>query len=108
MNLLKILKSLIEEHNFSAALSKNHITFRKNPPKGTRYGKGRLLGRKGPPLDNYRLEIKNNDVSIFRMIVKTAGMSGRPYFIPEKRKLLSVDIHDPRSLNAIRDWLKAL
>lgn len=96
MNLLKIMATLIEEHDCTAAINKRrgYITFKKNNARDK--------------IASYRLTIRGMDAHVMRVYIRSKGMNGRPFFIPEDKKLLSVDLHDPRSLKAIRDWLTTL
>lgn len=99
MNLLKIIASLIEEYECDASINirRSYITFNLRAPR--------------TKLDNYRLSIQGMDAKISRIIIKSrhsAGPNGRPYFVPEDRVLLSVDLYNPHSLDNIRGWLKTL
>jgi hypothetical protein len=96
MNLLKMLATLIEEHDCTAAINvaRNYITFKLKEPRNK--------------LDSYRLSLNKMDANISRVYIRTKGNNGRPFLIPETKVLLSVDLHNPRSLQAIRDWLKTL
>jgi hypothetical protein len=100
MNLLKLMVSLIEEHDCSTTVNdqRNYITFKKNGGLRTISG----------TLDYHRLSIKDTKARIMRVRMESKGNNGRPFFIPDQKVLLSVDLHDPRSLKTIRDWLKTL
>jgi len=91
-----MMATLVEEYNCTAAINikRNYITFKLKEP--------------GNKLDNYRLSINKMDADISRVYIRTKGNNGRPFLIPETKVLLSVDLHNPRSLQAIRDWLKTL
>lgn len=101
MDILKIIASLVEEYDCSTRINadRGYITFSKNVPKK------RL---RGAPDSMYRITIKNMNADIIKVDVTPGTTSGRSFFIPDSTKLLSVDLHDPRSLDAIRDYLKTL
>ena len=101
MNLLKLIASLIEEYDCSIAINeqRNYITFRKN---------SKLRSRLTGAVDSYRVTVKDTGALITRVRIHSKGGNGRPYFIPDEKVLSSVDLHDPRSLKAIREWLKTL
>ena len=90
------MATLVEEYNCTAAINteRNYITFKLKEPRNK--------------MDNYRLSINKMDADISRVYIRTKGNNGRPFLIPETKVLLSVDLHNPRSLQAIRDWLKTL
>ena len=95
--LLNIFKGMIEEFNYEVQPGhrKGCITFH---PKNT-------LSRE--TIHNYRLAIKDSNVYIFRIFLRVTT-KGAVHTIPDNKILLSVDLHDPRSLKAIRDWLESL
>jgi len=104
MNLLKLLASMVKECDYSATINdkRNYITFAKK--LNDRHIKPRK--RKSRDIKSYRLTLDGMNANISRVYIRTKGSNGRPFFIPEDKMLLSVDLHDPDSLKTIRDWLK--
>ena len=59
-------------------------------------------------LDNYRLTLRGTNANIARVNIKRNATNNKTYFYTDKMILLSVDLHNPRSLKDIQDWLETI
>lgn len=88
MKLLDILAAFLKEHGCKINQKSNHINFR--PPSNK--------------IKDFRLELKKNKILIKRIYLRSKSLKRQTFFIPEINIELSVNIHNPESLNIIRKW----
>ena len=94
---MSVIASLLKEHNCNVTInhSKKYISLTsKNHPHSI--------------LNNYRLTLNGTNANIARVNIKRDTTNNKTYFSTDKRILLSVDLHNPRSLKDIQDWLETI
>ena len=97
MNPLNIIANLLIEHDCNITI--NHTQ---------KYISLKSKKRPQNILNNYRLTLRGTNANIARVNIKRDTTNNKTYFSTDKRILLSVDLHNPRSLKDIQDWLETI